>query len=179
MKLAGLLRLTLSCAALTCGTSYAAPAPQPQASEVARNAVGEDLRGRSGVLEERKKTSPANNNKRTSNPFVYDKSYSPNGTNRARRPTRNGRDWASGGAADFHPALSEKSAGTPKKGWMQNQQTIDHPLAVRPPSIGGPAARSLSDVSHRGPNPAVIAGLTNLKSGNAAAIDGTRVNRKP
>jgi hypothetical protein len=182
MKLLGILLLTMNCVALTCGTSYAVPprpAPQPQASRVARNAVRDDLRGPSGVLEEGKKASPAN--KKGSSPPVYDQSYSRTRltvASHAKKLSRSRQDLTSGGAGDFHEALSEKSAGVPKKGWIQSK-TLGHAPPVRSPSIGGPAARSLSDVPHRGSNPAVIAGLTNAKSGTAAAINGTGLNRKP
>jgi hypothetical protein len=175
MRLLGILLLTMNCAALTWGT-YAArprPAPQPQASQVARNAVRDDLRGPSGVLEEGKKANPSS--KKGSSHPVYDKSYS---FGRTSLTAANHAKRLSGGAVDFHQAPSEKSAGTPKNGWIQSE-TIGHAPPVRSPSIGGPAARSLNDVPHRGSNPAVIAGLTNAKSGNAAAINGTGLNRKP
>jgi hypothetical protein len=51
-------------------------------------------------------------------------------------------------------------------------------LAARAPSVVRPTAPSFSIVRHRSPNPAVVAGAPNSRSSSAAALNGTRMNRR-
>lgn len=61
--------------------------------------------------------------------------------------------------------------------------TIQKPSAVRsrpirPKRAARTALPRLSDVRHRGPNPAVISGSVSLRNRNTGVIDGTKVHRR-
>lgn len=178
MKATFLFFLAISCTALTCGTSYAArssPAYEQPSSDGASNTV------RKARREDRRDGGPSS--KQRSDHHVYDENHkhgsaSLTGANRPKRLPNSRQHFASGNAVDLHRAGLEKSAGAAKNGIILNE-TISNALPVRPPTVVRPAVPSLNDTRHRSPNPAVIAGLANSKTGNAGAINGTRVNRKP
>ena len=59
-----------------------------------------------------------------------------------------------------------------------NEALNNSALPTRPVSIARRGA-SVSDLRHRGPNPAVIDGLAGPKNENAAGLSGTRIHRNP
>jgi hypothetical protein len=79
---------------------------------------------------------------------------------------------------NLHQPGLDKSGGAAKNGFVRNE-TVNNALAVRTPSVVRPTAPLLNNVRHRGPNPAVVGGPTDLHSRNTAAINGSRMNRKP
>jgi hypothetical protein len=72
---------------------------------------------------------------------------------------------------------SDKSAGAAQNGLARNE-TVNHAPSIRAPSAARLAVPSLSNVRHRGPNPAIIGGVGNSNSKNIAALDGTHMNRR-
>ena len=77
----------------------------------------------------------------------------------------------------YQPSL-DKSSGAEKAGSIKNE-TVNTALPVRRLSVIRPYLPSPKNVRHRGPNPAVVAGSTNLASRNTGAINGTGMNRRP
>ena len=155
MKVARLLPLvlilTISSVALMQGTSYAAPS-KPIA------VVG-----------------PANASDRS---HVHG-SASVNTASRSKQ-LLNSRKSLLGHTASRHqyqPSL-DKSSGAAKAGSIKNE-AVNTALPVRRLSVVRPYLPSPKNVRHRGPNPAVVAGSTNLASRNTAAINGTGMNRRP
>jgi hypothetical protein len=73
---------------------------------------------------------------------------------------------------------SSKFAAAAKSGFVRSE-TVSNALSARAPSVVRPTAPSVTNVRHRSPNPAVVAGAPNSRSSNAAALNGTRMNRKP
>jgi len=98
---------------------------------------------------------------------------------KANRPKQlpNGRQRSLSGNALHRPG-PDKSGGAAKGGLIPNE-TVHSALPVRTSSVVRPTPLSLNDVHHRSPNPAVVGGSSNLRSSNAGAINGTRMNRKP
>jgi hypothetical protein len=92
----------------------------------------------------------------------------------ANRPNRlppNSQHSTSSGAVNFG------QLGPGRSGSIQNEKK--NGLRVVPPTGVRLFASSINNVHHRGPNPAAIKGSMNLVRRNAAAISGTRMNRKP
>jgi hypothetical protein len=83
-----------------------------------------------------------------------------------------------GNAMNLHHPGSDKPGGVVKGESIQNE-TVNNAPAVRPPSVVQPAVASLNNVRHRGPNPPVVGGAANLDRRSTAAINGTRMHRKP
>lgn len=75
-------------------------------------------------------------------------------------------------------AAAHRSGGVAKQPSIYHE-TANSGLPARPRQMAAPAVSSLSNVRHRGPNPAVIGGTMNSKTGNTGAIDGTRMSRRP
>jgi len=142
--------LTLACAASMQGTSYATPL-QPTSAVRSANPSG--------------KNHPRNRASLT--PATRPKSI----------PYSRKRSMP-GNAMNLHQPGSDKSGGA-AKGESIHNETINNALPVRPPSAVRPTMLSLNTVRHRGPNPAVVGGSANSNSRNTAAIDGTRMHRKP
>ena len=146
------LLLTVSCAALMQGTSYAA-SPQ-HASDRNHPHSGADL-------------TAANRSKQL--------------------PTSRKRPLPRNAASLRQPALA-RSGGAAKGGLIQNE-TTGRALPVRPTSVRPSVAMLnplLNNVHHRGPNPAVVSGSANSRSGNTGAIsgntgaiNGTGMRRRP
>lgn len=158
MRATYLFLLTISCTALMCRTGYAARS----------STVREARRDAEHV-------APAHSGKDRSDGHPSRASLV--ATNHPKQLPNNRRRFASGHAAGLHQVGSEKPAGAAKDHFVQNE-TINNALPVRPPQIVRPGAPSLNDTRHLGPNPAIIAGSANAKTGNAGAINGTHVNRK-
>jgi hypothetical protein len=72
---------------------------------------------------------------------------------------------------------SDKSRGVAQNGLARNE-TTNHAASNRTPAVVRPAAPSLSNVRHRGANPAIVGGPGNSNTRNTAALDGTHMNRK-
>jgi len=70
------------------------------------------------------------------------------------------------------------SAAVAKSGFVRGE-TVNNTLAARAPSTVRPTAPSFTNVRHRSPNAAIVAGAPNSRSSNAAALNGTRMNRRP
>ena len=77
----------------------------------------------------------------------------------------------------LHQPRPDKSGGAAKSGFIRNE-TVNIASAVRTPSVVRPTVPSLSNVRHRSPNPAVVAGSVNSGSRNTGAINGTRMKRE-
>jgi len=71
-----------------------------------------------------------------------------------------------------------KFAAVAKSGFVRSE-TVNNTLTSRAPSVVRPTAPSFSTGRHRSPNPAVVAGAPNSHSSNAAALNGTRMTRRP
>jgi hypothetical protein len=72
---------------------------------------------------------------------------------------------------------STRSGGAQGKVLIQ-KETVISTVPVRPPRIVRPTPTTLNNVRHRSPNPAIISGFVNSKTGNAGAINGTRMDRR-
>jgi hypothetical protein len=83
-----------------------------------------------------------------------------------------------GSAESPHQSGPDKTATAAQRGLIQNERGNNTPL-VRPPSHALSTASSLSNVRHRGPNPAFVGGTANSKTASAGAIDGTHMIRRP
>ena len=70
-----------------------------------------------------------------------------------------------------------KFAAVAKSGLVR-RGTVNNALAARAPIVIRPTAPSFSTGRHRSPNPAVVAGAPNSHSSNAAALNGTHMNRR-
>lgn len=186
MRAIGLVFLTLGYAAWTIGPADAAQsvAPAQQASSrSAANAVGNHsqevdhaaptgsgthIRKHSDDQQNHRKAPdkklPASNSKRS-------KSDRPNElANRREHST-------SEDSVNPQRPGSDKSRGAAKNGFARNE-TLNHAPANRAPSAVRPSVPSLSNVRHRGPNPAIVGGPRSSNSRNTGAIDGTHMNRK-
>ncbi len=142
--------LTMSCAAPMHATSYPTPL-QPRAAARSGNASGKNHpRSRASL-------APATRLK---------------GLPRSRKSSMPEN------AMNLHQPGSDKSGGA-AKGESIHNEAINNALPVRPPSAVRPTMLSLNTVRHRGPNPAVVGGSANSNRRNTAAIDGTRMHRKP
>jgi hypothetical protein len=83
-----------------------------------------------------------------------------------------------GNAMNLHQPGSDKSGVAAKSGFIGNG-TGKNAFAVRAPSLVRPTAPSFNNLCHRRPNPAVVSGSADVRGRNPAAINGTRMNRKP
>jgi hypothetical protein len=84
---------------------------------------------------------------------------------------------ASQDSKNSHRPASDKSAGAAQNGLARNA-TVSHGPSNRPSSPVRPAVPSLSNVRHRGANPAIVGGAGNSNTRNTAALDGTHMNRR-
>jgi hypothetical protein len=76
-----------------------------------------------------------------------------------------------------HSPGSDQHADAARIGRARNQ-AVNHAPSDRAPSAVRPAAPSLSNVRHRGTNPAIVGGAGNPNAKNTAALDGTHMNRR-
>ena len=184
MKAAHLLFLAINCAALMCGTDYAAPsavASQQQSSQSASKTASNDQQNG-------EQAAPADGGKdqRDGRPLdehgeshhVSDKNHASTParlvrTNRLGQLANNRHRSASPDAPHFRQPDSDIS------GSIQNEIT-NNALHVRPRNgVVRPIVPSLNNARHLGSNPAAINGSAHLDRKNTATIDGTRMNRKP
>lgn len=99
----------------------------------------------------------------------------PGKASRPKQSPTSQRHPAVGNATKFHQRGSDKSVGAVKGGFI-GTATVS---GGRTPSVTRPAAPSINNVRHRAANPAVVSGSAISHSSNTAAINGTRMSRKP
>ena len=87
------------------------------------------------------------------------------------------RGFPAGNPVNLGQPGSSKLAAGAKSGFVRSE-TFNNTLDARAPSAFRPTVPSFPDVRHRSPNPAVVAGAPNSRSSNAAALNGTRMNRR-
>ena len=163
MKATYVFLLTMSWAMVQHGTGYAAflrvePALEtlPRGEGVARPAFSSAGAGRVGG-----RSGPAP--EKVSRPKQF--------PNRQLRSTV-------GNTPEFPQRGSGQSGAAAKNGSLRNE-TVNNALAVRGPSVVRPTTPSFGNVRHRGPNPAVVNGAPRAHGRNTAAINGTRMTRRP
>lgn len=189
MKATCLLFLMIGSAALRIGIVYAdpaSPASQEQAPQSASKTVsndrhdGEQAAPSDGGKDQRDGKYPEEHGDRQ---HVFDKDH-PHGRGsltKANRPVHlpNNRErFASGNTMNLLQPGSGRSEGAAKEGLMQSG-AAHNTLRNRPQSDVRPSAPLVTNVRHRGPNPATINGTANSDRRNTATINGTRMNRKP
>jgi hypothetical protein len=176
MNTARLVLLTISYVAVMLGASYAAPsnsASQQASSESPTSAV-------SGHPRNEHAASPGSAQRRDyGHGFARNQPRSHASLTKANFPKQlpNNRERLPSGNALYQPG-SRRSVVAAKER-LTPHETIKHGLSVRPPTVVRATGPSLGNVPHHGPNPAVIGGFANSKTGNIGAIDGTRMARKP
>jgi hypothetical protein len=176
--------MLVGCAVLMSGTSYAAPSdPAPQqSSEGSTKAVRGDHVTDTTWADGRTHGGKPSDEQR-GNRDASDKNHPRSSTSltKANRPNQlpTRREYStSGSTMNLHGTGSDKSSDVAKGGLVQNE-TVNNALRVRPPSVARPAAPSLNNVRHRGPNPAVVGGSANSITRNTGALNGTHMSRKP
>jgi|SRR5208283_2434338 len=184
MKTAGLVFMMFVSAVSMYGASYAAPAesaPQ-QSSESSTKAVSSDRATNAtpgdGGTHGGKPSDEQRGNRRAA-----DKNHPPiraslAKANRLNQIPNRQEHSKTVNAINLHKPVSDKSGGVVKGGLTQNE-TGNHVLPVRSPSIVRPTVPPLDNMRHRSPNPAVVGGSANSITKNTGAINGTRMNRKP
>src|SRR5208283_435 len=185
MKATSLLFLTMSCAALILGTSYAAPCQQTSGGSSV-NKAGDHPHDavHSAPPDAGKRRKEGNPSDEQRGPrYASGKNHprsraSLTAANRPKQLPRNRKRSITGNAMNLHQSALDKSGGAATGGLIRNE-TVKNALPVRPPSVVRSAVPSLDNVRHRGPNPAVVGGSANSDSRNTGAINGTRMNRKP
>ncbi len=145
-----ILTLTMSCATLMLGTSYAAQLQQTSAKSSA-NASGKN-RPRS----------------RVSRITATHPKQLPIGRKRSTH----------GNTVNLHQPDLGNPGSAAKSGVIQHE-AVKNAQPVRRLSVARPTLLALNNVHHRGPNPAFVGGSANLDRRNSGAIDGTRMHRKP
>ena len=80
-------------------------------------------------------------------------------------------------------AISLHQPGSTRSGVDQGKvlfqkETVSNTVPVRSPRIVRPTPTTLNNVRHRSPNPAIVNGFVNSKTGTAGAINGTRMDRR-
>lgn len=162
MKTARLLFLTMGFAVWAQPPAYSAPSPRQSLPETATNSPGKvSRRDESNALAH--PGSRASQIKKANLP---------------KQPSTNRERTSVDSVPQIHQPISAKPAAAAKAGSIQNA-TVSKAQPVRPPSAVRPAAPPAVNVRHRGANPAVIGGSAVPTSRNTAAINGTRMSRRP
>jgi hypothetical protein len=186
MKSIGLVILMLGCAGWSVRATYAGQsvASSQQASpRSAANAAGDHSReadhaaaGDAGTHIGKPSDDQQNHRKISSN---KPPGGNPSLTKSNRRnELTNGRERSgSDDSKNSHRPGTDKSRGAAQNG-LARTGTINHAASDRTPGSVRPVVPSLSNVRHRGPNPAIIGGAENSNSRITAALDGTHMNRK-
>lgn len=189
MKTTCLLFLTISWAALTHGTDYAAPsglASQPTPPGSSANAAGghpRDAGHAASPREGRHQTGGTASERPRDRARASDTSRPPSGAsvakaNRPRQISNGPKRSLPGIAGNLHRPGSDKFGGAAKSGLIQNE-TVHNALTVRTSSVFRPTGPWLNNARPRGPNPAVIGGSAISHSRDTWAINGTHMSRKP
>jgi hypothetical protein len=189
MKTPGLLFLAISCAMLGRGTGDAVPSSSayrqtlPPSFANAASGHPDDAAHAASPRDGKHPTKGTDSREQRD----HGRASGPNHTPSRARLTKgnppkqllNSRQRSlPGNAMNLRQPGSDKSGGAARGGFIPNE-TIHSALPVRTSSVVRPTPLSLNDVHHRSPNPAVVGGSSNLRSSNAGAINGTRMNRKP
>lgn len=175
MKAVCTVFLTISCAMVACGITYAASnagGAEQAGSKQSAAATGTKEPNVTSLLRKKRVEPP-----------VYDKHYGGASRVVANRPKQSDDKhqfhqlFASGNAVDLHDVIAESAARNPKPGFAA------HPTIRGAPNAPASAFRrelpTPNDVRHRSPNPAAVSGLAYANTHGDAGINGTRVNRKP
>jgi hypothetical protein len=158
--------LTMGCAGLMFGTGHAAQSQQASAESSATTLVaGNPSKEKRSPRHASDKNHPRS---RASLTASRHPKQLPNG----------GKSSMLGNAANLQRPGSGKSGAAATGGLVQSE-AVNSAQRVRSTSAVRPAAASLNNIRHRGPNPAVVGGSANFKSSNTGAINGTRMHRKP
>ena len=184
MKTTCLLFLTISWAAWSRGTGYAALSQQAS--------VGNSANTSSGHPRDVEYAAPADagthqkdgkaphdrrGHGRASDLNRPPKRPSLTKVNRPQHPNSRLRP-ISENAISLHQAGYSASFGAAKAGFIQNEP-INRAVRARPLSVIRSTEPSFGHVRHRSANPAVVGGLALSHRANTGAINGTRMNRKP
>lgn len=197
MKTKYLIFAMISCAALVHGASYAAastPALQQASSDNHAKIVADRTTNsrRTDPHDNRHAGPPGNGKRRAEGNRLTGTQQRRSGSvqsyqhslasrtksNGANQLTHTRQRYALGSAESPDRSGPDKSATAAQGGLIQNERVNNTP-SVRQPSHAPRIASSLSNVRHRGPNPAFVGGTANSKTANAGAIDGTHMIRRP
>jgi hypothetical protein len=189
VKVTCLLFLTLSCAALMCGAGSAdpsSPASQQTSPESAAKTVSDDSRdaahdapANGGIHQKNGKPSDEQRERRNVSDAKIARSRV--GLAQANRPNPlpNAQErFTPGNAMKLHQPVLYKSVGA-ARGELIQQGTVNTALRVRPTNVLRPTVPLANNIRHHGANPAVVGGSVNSNSRNTAAINGTRMIRRP
>jgi hypothetical protein len=186
MRTVGLILLALGCAASAVGAAAAGQSVaevQPTSPRSATNAVGNHSRASdhaapAGVRTQTGKPAEARQNQsKVSGNKPPTTDASPTKTShRNEVPDRRERS-VSAASKNSHRPGSDKSGGAAQNGLARNK-TVSHAPSNRAPSAVRPSVPSLSNVRHRGANPAIVGGVGASNARNSGALDGTHMNRR-
>jgi hypothetical protein len=184
MKATRLLLLMSSCATLTLGTNFAAPA-QKTSSESSTNTViahpqDTEHAPPAGSGNRHKVGKISDGQKDTHNASARNLPRSPATTIKVRpkQLPNNRKHSPSKYPTNPHQPGLDKSDALAETG-LVHQETFKSGQAVRPASVARFPVSLRNDVRHRGANPAVIGGPVNSAGRNTGAISGTSVHRRP
>ena len=97
---------------------------------------------------------------------------------RPKQPSINGEHSRSGSAINLRQSGPNRSGGATRVEVIHHE-TLHRTQPVRPPGVVRTNAPSLSNVRHRGSNPAVIGGPASSGTRNTAALNGNQIGRRP
>jgi hypothetical protein len=186
VKAVGLIFLTLGWAASAVGAAGAGQSlaqSQQTPSRSAANAVGSPSRDAEHAAPADagtrvgKPSADQQNHRKVSSNKPSTSNTSPSKTNHRNEASSGGERSVRDGSKDSHRPASDKSAAAAQNGLARNS-TVTHAPSDRASGGVRPAVPSLSNVRHRGPNPAIVGGVGNSSTRNTAALDGTHMNRK-
>jgi len=72
-----------------------------------------------------------------------------------------------------------RGEGVPRSGTGEGSFGTINTAPVGPPGLVRPTGATVTNVRHRGANPATVGGLGNRTASNIGSIDGTRMHRRP
>jgi len=187
MKTACFLLMTIGWAALMHGMAYAttlSPASQQTSQESAARTISNHpgdawQRTSADSAKEQKNGKDSNEGRNPHHALERNLARGHASLNQTKRPTPVPSNRVRSGSATAINLRQPGSvrSGAEGKGLIQNE-TLKGIVPVRPPSAVRPASAARSNVRHRSPNPAIITGLVNSKTGNTGAINGSRMDRR-
>jgi hypothetical protein len=186
VKTAGPVFVMIGCAALMCGTSFAAPsgpAKQQASSASSGDTATAHPRAEHAPPADGEKHQAGEPSHGPGNLHASGKSLppSPASVTKAKRPNQapsHQENSASGSAMNLRePGLGE-SGGAVKGGAIQNEPA-GKALPVRPSNAVRPAVPAPNNARHRTSNPAVVGGSVSPTAKNTGAINGALIKRKP
>jgi hypothetical protein len=174
--------LAISCAVLVHSISYATPSgAAPQAATVASSVTDhpwEAAHTASANEQSHHKNIPAGKRDQRRGPATNQAPGRCSLTNRLRQLPNDRERPTSGNPMNIRQPASNRSDAASKEGLLQND-TTNRVLTVRAPTVSWPGGPPRDNTRHRGPNPAVVDGTMNSKTGNTGAINATRMNPRP